>query len=111
MYGSIPTATKRRRASRATTTPIEAHSIQDGNNEPKIVSWGPMAEVPPCLGARPRSGRGLTGAEGERRRGVEELEARVELHEARAAQLAAGDPEIRERLQPPAGGFARAAVG
>src|SRR5438067_6733404 len=74
----------------AITTPIAAQSIHEGKNEPITLICGPMASP---LSIRSRT---VTGAERQRRRGLQELDLRVQLHEPGTTQLAAGAEEIGE---------------
>src|SRR5206468_1915619 len=74
----------------AITTPIAAQSIHEGKNEPITLICGPMASP---LSIRSRT---VTGAERQRRRGLQELDLCVQLHESGTTQLAAGGEEIGE---------------
>src|SRR5262249_59534871 len=90
----MPTRRKTSRARAATTIPIAAQSIQEGKNEPITLICGPMAS---CLSIRNRS---LARAECQRRRRLQELDLRVELHEPRTAELSARGEELGERAEP-----------
>src|SRR5215510_13813016 len=90
--------TKSRRASTATTMPIAAQSIHEGKNDPMTLICGPTASL---LSLRRRAGvRALPRGECEGRRGLQQLDLRIELDEARPAQLAPGGEELGERAEP-----------
>src|SRR5262249_45842196 len=90
--------TKSRRASTATTMPIAAQSIHEGKNDPMTLICGPTASL---LSLRRRADvRALARGEREGRRGLQQLDLRIELDEARPAQLAPGGEELGERAEP-----------
>src|SRR5262249_14091138 len=89
--------TKSRRASTATTMPIAAQSIHEGKNDPMTLICGPTASL---LSLRRRAGvRALPRGEREGRRGVQQLDLRIELDEARTTELAPGGEEVGERAE------------
>src|SRR5215470_2840973 len=89
--------TKSRRAITATPMPIAAQSIHDGKNEPMTLICGPTGFP---LSIRHLGVRDLARCEREGRRGLQQLDLRVELHESRATQLAPSREKVGERAEP-----------